>query len=155
MALEIERKFLVRTDAWRSGTGVRYTQGYLNRDKLRTVRVRVAGDAGFLTVKGRSQGATRLEFEYPVPLADAQAMLALCEGPLIDKTRHTLVHAGQVWEVDEFHGDNAGLVVAEIELASEDQPFERPDWLGEEVTLDARYFNSALSERPYRSWFRV
>ena len=152
MGIEIERKFLGTGQDWRSASGVRYTQGYLNRDKLRTVRVRVAGDQGWLTIKGISTGATRVEFEYPIPLAEAQALLPLCDGPLIDKTRHTLTHAGQVWEVDEFHGDNDGLVVAEIELTSEDQPFERPAWLGSEVTHDARYFNSALIAHPYRSW---
>ncbi|MBA4255172.1 MAG: adenylate cyclase [Polaromonas sp.] len=155
MAIEIERKFLVRNDHWRGTPGVRYTQGYLNRDVARTVRVRVAGGQGWLTIKGRSEGATRQEFEYPIPLADAQALLALCDGPLIDKTRHTLTHGGMVWEVDEFHGDNDGLVVAEIELSSPDQAFERPDWLGEDVTHDTRYFNSALATRPYRTWFVV
>ena len=155
MGIEIERKFLVTGQDWRSASGVRYTQGYLNRDKLRTVRVRVAGDQGWLTIKGISTGATRVEFEYPIPLAEAQALLPLCDGPLIDKTRHTQTLSGSVWEVDEFHGDNAGLVVAEIELTHEAQPFERPDWLGEEVTHDARYFNSALAAHPYRSWFFV
>ena len=155
MALEIERKFLVLGEGWRTGGGVRFTQGYLNRDPQRTVRVRVAGGQGWLTIKGVTHGATRLEFEYPIALADAQALLALCDGPLIDKTRHTQTLSGSVWEVDEFHGDNAGLVVAEIELTHEAQPFERPDWLGEEVTHDARYFNSALAAHPYRSWFFV
>lgn len=156
MAVEIERKFRVVNGGWRthpsSDGGVRYTQGYLNRDKTRTVRVRVAGAQGWLTIKGVSKGATRAEFEYPIPLADAQALLALCDTPLIDKTRHTLTHAGTVWEVDEFHGDNAGLVVAEVELAAEDQPFERPDWLGGEVTHDPRYFNSALIAHPFVRW---
>jgi adenylate cyclase len=156
MAVEIERKFLVVNGGWRthpsSDGGVRYTQGYLNRDKTRTVRVRVAGAQGWLTIKGISTGASRAEFEYPIPLADAQTLLALCDTPLIDKTRHTLTHAGTVWEVDEFHGDNAGLVVAEVELAAEDQPFERPGWLGEEVTHDARYFNSALIAHPFVRW---
>lgn len=152
MAVEIERKFLVVNAGWRTSVGVRYTQGYLNRDKNRTVRVRVAGALGWLTIKGISSGATRAEFEYPIPVADAQALLALCDTPLIDKTRHTLTHAGTVWEVDEFHGDNAGLVVAEVELMSEDQPFERPPWLGQEVTHDARYFNSALIAHPFGRW---
>lgn len=158
MALEIERKFLVCSEGWRAtegGVAQRFTQGYLNRDKQRTVRVRVAGEQGWLTIKGVSTGATRQEFEYPVPLADARALLMLCDGPLIDKTRHTLTHAGQVWEVDEFHGDNDGLVVAEIELTREDQSFEKPDWLGDEVTHDPRYFNSALIAHPYRAWFSV
>jgi adenylate cyclase len=152
MAVEIERKFLVTPGVWQQAPGVLYRQGYLNRDKARTVRVRVAGEAAFLTIKGASVGATRAEFEYPIPLADAQALLALCDGPLIEKTRHVLTHAGTVWEVDVFAGDNAGLVVAEVELTSEDQPFVRPDWLGEEVTQDARYFNSKLATHPYTRW---
>jgi adenylate cyclase len=152
MGIEIERKFLVAGQAWRQPAPQRLTQGYLNRDPARTVRVRVAGDAGFLTIKGRNSGATRAEFEYPVPLADAQALLALCEAPLIDKWRHRVPMAGLVWEVDEFLGDNAGLVVAEVELQHEAQAFERPAWLGQEVTDDARYFNSALSKRPFKHW---
>ena len=156
MAVEIERKFLVADTSaqalWRAAPGVLYRQGYLNRDKTRTVRVRIAGDAGFLTVKGVSVGATRAEFEYAIPLADAQALLALCDGPLIEKTRHVLVYAGTAWEVDDFAGDNAGLVVAEVELQSEAQAFEPPDWLGEEVTQDARYFNSNLASWPFRTW---
>jgi len=152
MATEIERKFLVRNDHWRTPSGVRYSQGYLNRDRERTVRVRIAGVRGFLTIKGRSVGASRAEFEYEIPLADAQALLALCDGPLVEKIRHLVPHAGMSWEVDEFLGDNAGLVVAEIELSSEDQAFEHPDWLGEEVTTDPRYYNSSLATHPYRDW---
>lgn len=155
MAVEIERKFLVRGSAWKVAEGVqavRYCQGYLSRDKARTVRVRIAGDAAFLTIKGETRGATRAEFEYPIPVEDAQALLLLCDGPLIAKTRYVLQHGSTTWEVDEFAGDNAGLVVAEVELHSEDQAFERPAWLGEEVTADARYFNSALSRHPYRQW---
>jgi len=152
MAVEIERKFLVTGTAWQRAPGVLYRQGYLNRDKARTVRVRVAGDAAFLTIKGVSVGATRAEFEYPISLADAQTLLTLCDGPLIEKTRHVLTHAGTVWEVDVFAGDNTGLVVAEVELASEDQFFALPDWLGEEVTHDARYFNSNLAVHPFRQW---
>lgn len=152
MAIEIERKFLVNGTAWQQAPGVLYRQGYLNRDKTRTVRVRVAGDAAFLTIKGVSVGATRAEFEYPIPVADAQALLALCDGPLVEKTRHVLNHEGTAWEVDVFAGDNAGLVVAEVELASEDQPFARPDWLGAEVTHDARYFNSNLASHPFTKW---
>ncbi len=152
MGIEIERKFLVTGEGWRCGEGLRICQGYLNRDKQRTVRVRVMGDEAFLTVKGLSQGATRVEFEYPIPRADAEAMLALCDGPCIDKVRRIVEHEGARFEVDEFFGDNAGLVVAEIELTHEDQPFARPAWLGDEVTHDARYFNSSLAERPYRLW---
>lgn len=152
MALEIERKFLVTGTAWREAASVRYAQGYLNRDKHRTVRVRVAGEAAFLTIKGLTQGATRAEFEYPIPVADAQALLGLCEGPLIEKTRYVVQVGTTTWEVDEFHGENAPLVVAEVELTSEDAAFERPDWLGEEVTHDARYFNASLSQLPFQRW---
>ncbi len=152
MGLEIERKFLVRGDAWRQGEARYLCQAYLNRDPGRTVRVRVDGEQGFLTIKGRSVGATRSEFEYAIPLADAQALLALADGPCIEKLRHRVAMGELVWEVDEFLGANAGLVVAEIELEREDQPFDRPDWLGEEVSQDPRYFNSALAARPYSSW---
>ena len=152
MAVEIERKFRVTGDAWRNDSGVLYRQGYLNRDKLRTVRIRIAGDAAFLTIKGKSTGATRAEFEYPVPMDDAQALLALCDGPLIEKTRYVVLHAGHRWEVDEFAGDNAGLVVAELELSAEDEAFDAPAWLGPEVTHDARYFNSNLATQPFCTW---
>jgi len=152
MALEIERKFLVRGDDWRTADGVPYRQGYLNRDKQRTVRVRIAGEKGFLTIKGVSTGATRVEFEYEIPVTEAASLLMLCDGPLIEKTRHRIPLGAHVWEVDEFHGDNAGLVVAEIELGSEDEVFERPDWVTVEVTEDARYYNSNLAVRPFREW---
>lgn len=152
MGVEIERKFLVRGEAWRQGTGERMVQGYLSRDKARTVRVRVAGEAAFLTIKGVSVGATRAEFEYPIPVADALALLALCDGPLIDKVRYRVPSGEVVWEVDVFSGDNAGLVVAEVELPHEDAAFDRPEWLGEEVTHDARYFNSNLAATPYSRW---
>ncbi len=152
MGIEIERKFLVHADTWRGTEPVRMAQGYLNRDKSRTIRVRVAGEEAFLTIKGLSQGATRAEFEYAIPVADAQALLALCDGPVIDKLRHVIVHEGNTWEVDEFLGANAGLVVAEIELQSEDQAFVRPDWLGQEVTGDPRYFNSSLVTQPFNTW---
>lgn len=150
MGIEIERKFLVSSEGWRqpAAAQTRFSQGYLSRDPARTVRVRQAGERGFLTIKGATTGATRAEFEYEIPLSDAQALLALCEGPLIDKIRHLCPHAGSVWEVDEFLGAHAGLVLAEIELQAEDQPFERPDWLGEEVTGDARYVNANLAARP-------
>ena len=152
MATEIERKFLVEGTSWRQSTGVRLTQGYLNRDKRRTVRVRIAGSQAFLTVKGVSQGATRAEFEYEIPVDDAEQMLKLSDGPVVEKHRHVIVHDGFEWEVDEFLGDNAGLVVAEIELTSEDQTFSRPAWLGREVTHDSRYYNSSLAAHPYKQW---
>jgi adenylate cyclase len=152
MATEIERKFLVNGTPWRNDTGVRFSQGYLNRDKERTVRVRIAGDKAFLTVKGVTRGATRVEFEYGIPLSDAEQLLKLSDGPIIQKNRHVLVHDGNTWEVDEFLGDNAGLVLAEIELTSEEQSFSRPPWLGTEVTQDLRYYNSSLAGHPYREW---
>lgn len=153
MAIEIERKFLVLGEAWKaSGPGEFISQGYLNRDPARTVRVRIKGDQAWLTIKGRSEGVARAEFEYPVPVADARELLALCEGPRVEKIRREIHHAGMLWEVDEFLGDNAGLVVAEIELCSADQAFECPDWLGEEVSADPRYFNSQLAQRPFKSW---
>ena len=152
MALEIERKFLVTGAQWRRPDAQRLSQGYLSRDKQRTVRVRIAGEQAFLTIKGETRGATRAEFEYEIPVADAGQLLAMCEGPLVEKLRHVLVHAGHTWEVDEFLGDNQGLVVAEIELASEQAPFDKPDWLGREVTDDPRYYNSNLAAKPYRSW---
>lgn len=152
MAIEIERKFLVVGDAWRSAPAVYFCQGYLNRSKERTVRIRVAGEQGFLTIKGASTVASRAEFEYEIPLADAKQLLALCEGPLIEKYRRKISVEGMVWEVDEFLGDNQGLVVAEIELESEQQTFAKPDWVGDEVTEDARYYNSNLSVTPFNQW---
>lgn len=152
MPLEIERKFLVSGHAWHSADAVLYRQGYLNRDKQRTVRVRIAGDRAFLTIKGVSSGATRVEFEYEIPVSEAAQLLTLCDGPLIEKTRHRVTVGPHVWEVDEFHGDNDGLVVAEIELGSEDEAFARPEWVTVEVTEDARYYNSNLAVRPFRTW---
>jgi CYTH domain-containing protein len=153
MATEIERKFLVTSDAWRDGqSGVLLQQGYLSRDPDRTVRVRIAGEAAFLTIKGRSKGLTRSEFEYPLPLDEARELLALCLPPLIEKRRHEVLHGGHVWEIDEFSGDNAGLIVAELELPAEDTAFEAPPWLGREVSDDPRYFNSNLSQRPFTRW---
>ncbi len=153
MSVEIERKFLVRDRSVLVGSaGARYRQGYLSRDPDRTVRVRLAGDHAFLTVKGRSDGASRAEFEYEIPAADARSLLDLCEPPLIDKTRHRIEHAGHTWEVDVFHGANDGLVVAEVELDAPDTPVQLPEWIGKEVTTDPRYYNANLVVRPYRSW---
>jgi adenylate cyclase len=152
MAIEIERKFLVSGDDWRTDQGVLIRQGYLNRDKERTVRVRIAGAGAFLTVKGINLGATRSEFEYEIPPGDAEQLLQICDGPIIDKTRHLVVYAGMTWEIDVFHGANEGLVLAEIELDSALQTFTKPAWLGPEVTTDFRYFNSNLAVRPYSSW---
>jgi CYTH domain-containing protein len=153
MGIEIERKFLVVGDAWRDlGTASEFRQGYLSTAKERTVRVRVAGGEGTLTIKGITVGATRAEFEYPIPLEDAAALLDLCERPIIEKTRYVIETGGLTWEVDEFAGDNVGLVVAEVELADEGQEFVLPDWVGDEVTDDPRYFNANLIAHPYREW---
>ena len=154
MAVEIERKFRTKgVDFLANQEGERLTQGYLSHDPRATVRLRVQGDRAWLTIKGKTHGASRSEFEYPIPTADAHAMLdEMCPGGVIDKTRYRIKVGEHVWEVDEFHGDNQGLVVAEVELDSEDQPFERPPWLGEEVTRDPRYYNSALSRTPYGQW---
>lgn len=154
MATEIERKFLLANDSWREGArGQRYRQGYLSLEKERVVRVRTVEDTGYLTIKGATHGISRSEFEYPIPLDDAETMLeSLCHAPIIDKTRYRIRHRGHVFEVDEFHGANAGLVVAEVELGSEDEAFERPEWLGEEVTEDWRYANANLIEHPYSEW---
>ena len=154
MGIEIERKFLLAGDAWRAlGQPVLLRQGYLSAQRERVVRVRIEGEDAYLTVKGPSTGATRGEWEYPIPLADAGELLErLCEQPIVEKYRRRIAFAGNVWEVDEFIGENQGLVVAEIELASEDQPFERPAWIGEEVTHDARYYNSALVRQPFSRW---
>lgn len=154
MAIEIERKFLLASDAWRSEVerSQAMDQGYLGGERA-SVRVRIAGEAAFLNIKSRQGGAARLEFEYPLPLDDARQLLDQLALPgRIAKRRHYLHRAGHVWEIDEFEGDNAGLVVAEIELGSEDEAFERPPWLGAEVTDDLRYYNSALAQHPYCRW---
>ena len=155
MGTEIERKFLVTGDAWREGArdAQRFRQGYLPGIETASVRVRVSGDRAWLNIKSATLVVSRLEFEYPIPLADAEEILdALCERPLIEKTRHHVPHAGHLWEVDVFEGDNAGLVVAELELASPDESFERPPWVGAEVSHDRRYYNVSLVRHPYREW---
>ena len=156
MGVEIERKFLIREgyeNNWRGDViGTPYVQGYLSREKGRTVRVRVAGEKAFITIKGELQGISRSEFEYGIPLEDARAMLPLCDGPLVEKTRHLIPHAGHVWEVDVFHGENEGLTVAEIELKEEATPIQMPEWAGREVTDDPRYYNSSLTRHPFREW---
>ncbi len=156
MAQEIERKFLVKGDFKPYVTkSTRIIQGYLSSVPERTVRVRIKGDKGFLTIKGigSKSGASRFEWEKEIPVEEAKQLLEICEPGVIDKTRY-IVPAGDglVFEVDEFYGDNEGLVVAEIELPSEDYPFEKPDWLGEEVTGDVRYYNSMLMKNPYKNW---
>jgi CYTH domain-containing protein len=154
MAKEIERKFLVKGDVWRSlAEGTLYRQGYLNSVKERTVRIRTVGPRAFLTIKGVTVGSTRVEYEYPIPTEDCNAMLdGLAEQPIIEKKRYRIPFEGHVWEVDEFFGENLGLIVAEIELKSEDERFAKPDWIGEEVGSDPRYFNSNLISHPYTKW---
>ena len=154
MGTEIERKFLVSDDGWRGlGTSSEFRQGYLSTVKERTVRVRSAAGRGTLTVKGITVGAKRREFEYEIPIDDADEMLnELCERPIIEKVRHVISVDGTTWEVDEFRGVNAGLVLAEVELDAEDAEFATPDWIGEEVTDDPRYFNANLIDNPYTEW---
>lgn len=158
MATEIERKFLLADSvtvadiAARASKSSRIAQGYLASDPQRTVRVRIKGEQGYITVKGKNDGISRLEFEYPIPLADAKAMLTLCTAPLIEKTRYIIPQDDLVWEVDVFSGDNEGLIVAEIELPTVDTPFTRPDWVGAEVSGDPRYYNSSLQRAPFSTW---
>ena len=152
MAIEIERKFLVSGEGWRQATPRRLAQGYLNRDKYRTVRIRIDENKAFLTVKGITSGASRAEYEYAVPLGDAEQMLAMCDGAIVEKRRHLVEEGGTRWDVDEFLGANEGLLIAEVELDSADQACAKPSWLGEEVTEDPRFFNSNLAERPWCSW---
>jgi adenylate cyclase len=154
MGIEIERKFLPASDGWRGlGQPTLMRQGYLVADPVRTVRVRIEGERAVITIKSKTTGASRGEWEYEIPVPDAAELLErLCEQPLVEKVRHRIEHAGHTWEVDEFQGENAGLVVAEIELDSEDEAFEKPDWIGQEVTGDPRYYNSSLIRLPYAKW---
>ncbi|MGB5640624.1 MAG: CYTH domain-containing protein [Sedimenticolaceae bacterium] len=155
MGTEIERKFLLQSDAWRDEVrdSVRLVQGYLARGDRSAIRIRIKGDEAELNIKKTLDGINRLEYEYQIPVADAREILdQVALKPLIDKTRHHVVRGNHLWEIDEFYGDNAGLVVAEIELGDADEDFDRPAWLGEEVSLDQRYYNSNLSELPYTKW---
>ncbi len=161
MGIEIERKFLVINDAWRGAAHevVAMAQGYLNDQAMveggaqkASVRVRIEGDAAYLNLKSRERGHTRQEFNYPIPVDEARSLLVLCVGGLIDKRRHYVRHEGHLWEVDEFLGDNAGLVVAEIELQHADEAFALPAWTGKQVTDSLRYYNLALASRPYSQW---
>lgn len=161
MGIEIERKFLLAGDGWRAAAHkvVPMAQGYLNDLAIvdsgamqASVRVRIEGDAAFLNIKSREAGPRRQEFDYAIPVADARALLALCVGGRIEKRRHYAEHAGHLWEIDEFLGDNAGLVVAEIELGGVDEVFAKPDWAGAEATHAQRYYNLALASRPYSQW---
>lgn len=161
MGIEIERKFLLAGDGWRDAAHkvVPMAQGYLNDLAIvdsgamqTSVRVRIEGDAAFLNIKSREARPSRQEFDYEIPVADARALLALCVGGTIDKRRHYVQHAAHLWEIDEFLGDNTGLVVAEIELGSVDEAFARPAWIGAEATHAQRYYNLALASRPYSQW---
>lgn len=155
MALEIERKFLVRSDEWRREVIARelLRQGYLNSGPHCSIRARIAGEQAWLNLKARKSGMTRLEFEYPIPVAEANQILdELAQGPILEKYRHKIPAGELMWEVDEFLGANAGLIVAEIELPSEEAVFDRPTWLGEEVTEDERYYNFNLARQPYTEW---
>ncbi|PMB08765.1 adenylate cyclase [Fischerella thermalis CCMEE 5273] len=154
MAKEIERKFLVKGDEWRKlAEGSVYRQGYIATQKQATVRVRIVGSQGYLTIKGPSIHYSRSEFEYSIPIEDAQEMLdKLCDRPLIEKTRYKIGWGGLVWEIDEFEGVNKGLILAEVELNQETQKIELPPWIGEEVSEDPRYFNSTLVKNPFSQW---
>lgn len=156
MAVEIERKFLVKDNSYKKDAfkAMRVTQGYISSAKGRTVRVRIMDNKGFITIKGPSNdsGTTRFEWEKEIPTEDVRQLLKLCEPGIIDKTRHLIKTGTLVYEVDEFYGDNEGLTVAEIELPTEDTPFEKASWLGQEVTGDRRYYNASLTKNPYKYW---
>jgi len=155
MGIEIEHKFLLRDESWRQQVerSAAMRQGYLMSDSRCSVRVRIADGQGFLNIKSGVLGIQRSEYEYPIPLADAEELLDnLCEKPLVEKTRHFVRYHGHLWEIDEFAGANAGLVVAELELDHPDETFVRPDWLGEDVSRDIRYYNSQLARHPYTTW---
>ncbi|MES2047509.1 MAG: CYTH domain-containing protein [Pseudomonadota bacterium] len=157
MGIEIERKFLVVDDGWKHQVeGVFMRQGYICSEPGRIVRVRVEGERAMLTIKGKTEGISRGEWEYAIPLEDARQLLdVLCEKPLIEKNRYRISFGGFVWEVDEFFGENAGLIVAEIELESETQTFTKPDWVGQEVSQDSRYANANLFKHPFQSWQQI
>jgi len=156
MAQEIERKFLVKNDAFKSEAfkKMRITQGYLSSVPERTVRVRIKGDKGFITIKGiaNESGVSRYEWEKEIAIEEVEELLKLCEPGIIDKTRFNVKSGKHTFEVDEFYEENEGLVIAEIELSSENEDFEKPEWIGEEVTGDEKYYNSMLTKKPYKSW---
>lgn len=153
MPIEIERKYLVTNDTWRhNATGTSYCQGYLSKNRNSTVRVRTEGLHAFLTIKGPTHGISRLEFEYNIPFEEAQELQSLCTTPLVRKTRYHILHDEMTWEVDEFHGDNQGLIIAEIELHHPDALFTLPPWVGKEISHESRYCNSNLSIHPFSKW---
>lgn len=154
MGKEIERKFLLKNESWRAEdfTKIEIQQGYLNSDPRRVVRIRLKNRIGIITIKGKMEGITRIEYEYEIPYKDGVELLKLCEAPIIAKDRYLVLHHGKTWEIDIFKKENAGLKVAEIELNSEEEAFELPDWIGAEVTQDKRYLNSNLITHPYTNW---
>ncbi|MGD8484173.1 MAG: CYTH domain-containing protein [Thioalkalispiraceae bacterium] len=155
MAVEIERKFLLKDDSWRSQASapVRYRQGYLTGTDKSSVRVRIQGEQAFLNIKSATLGIQRQEYEYAIPLQDAEKILdELCNKPLIEKDRYFVEHGHHTWEIDEFHGDNQGLIVAEVELLSEDEKIDKPSWVGQDVSHDTRYYNVCLVTHPYKDW---
>lgn len=155
MAIEIERKFLVNKSKWQDlpkPASKFYCQGYISTDPVKTVRVRTGGEKGFIAVKGGNTGIARLEFEYEIPFEDARQLLDRFCATVVSKSRYEIWFRGKMWEVDQFHGENDGLIVAEIELADENEAFERPDWINEEVSEDPRYYNSNLAVCPYKNW---
>lgn len=154
MAVEIEKKFLVKGTSWKeNATAEEFIQGYICSGDGATVRVRIAGEKSYITIKGKSSGISKLEYEYDIPMEDAEVLVnEVCRQPVIHKTRYRYEFNGFVWEIDEFHGNNSGLIIAEIELDSEDQDFAEPGWLGKEVSLTARYYNASLAVYPYSQW---
>jgi len=154
MAIEIERKFLVKETPFHlAKRSLRIRQGYIVNDQKQVIRVREKGDQYFLTLKGNNIGISRLEFDFPISKEDADELIKhFCQTALIDKTRHYVEHKGHTWEVDEFHGSNDGLIVAEIELETEDETFDIPDWAGEEVTSEEKYYNMNLATHPFKNW---
>jgi CYTH domain-containing protein len=154
MGIEIERKYLIKNDLWRKNAkGSHFRQGYIVSAPHRTVRIRTCDKKGFLTIKGMAKGIVRPEFEYEIPFQDADFLLEnFCEKPILEKIRYQVKHEGLTWEIDEFLGENLGLFVAEIELTNDAQVFQKPLWVGEEVTGDARYFNSSLYKSPFKDW---
>lgn len=155
MAIEIEKKFLINHNKWHElvkPKGKRYRQGYLLHDKYKTIRVRLSDTNAFITIKGKTTGATRNEFEYSIPIADAKQLLDNFADNEISKTRYEIYYKDKLWEVDVFHGENEGLIIAEIELESEDEQFDVPDWVTEEVTDDPRYYNANLAMLPFKQW---
>ena len=154
MGLEIERKFLLKNNSWKKEVKetISIRQGYLNSEIERTIRIRIQGERGVLTIKGKNQNVTRKEFEYQIPLDDALHLISMCEKPIIEKTRFLIPSNRSTWEIDVFDGENKGLVIAEIELSSEEESFDIPNWLGKEVSSESKYYNSSLITNPYSKW---